>query len=70
MQIVSNNIKLNIPKKLVERFGYIECAGDLIDGCKYILGFNDGWAYGDDPNIPVRSKQEAIQCLRDANTLD
>ena len=65
---MSENLK--IPKYLEERFGMLEEADDLIDDCKYILYFNKGWAFGDYPDVPVRSKREAIEYLKDSNKYD
>ena len=61
------NNKLKVPKYLEERFGALEVEGGLIDDCKYMLYFKDGWALGDYTSVPVRSKKEAIEYLRDAN---
>ena len=39
----------------------------LIEDCKYMLYFAKGWALGDFPDVPVKSKAEAIKYLKDAN---
>ena len=43
-------VKLNVPKKYLERFACLEREYDLIDGCKYMLYFRDGWALADFTN--------------------
>ena len=65
-------IKLNIPKKYQERFGKLEIASWDCEQ-KYYLYFAEGWGYllgsGRDDIygcIPVASKKEAIEYLRDA----
>lgn len=63
-------VKLNVPKKYLERFACLEKDNDLIDDCKYILYFKDGWALADYPNVPVRSKKEALEYLKNANRFD
>jgi hypothetical protein len=61
---------LKISKDLEERFGCLEPASDLIEDCKYILYFAPGWGCGDYPDVPVKSKAEAIQYLKNANRID
>lgn len=57
---------LNIPKKYQERFKSLEAEDGLIDDCKYILTFARGWAWEGFGNVPVRSKKEAIEYLKEA----
>lgn len=58
-------IELNIPKKYQKYFGSLEAEGGLIDDCKYMLYFADGYAYmGEYPAMPVKSKKEAIEFLK------
>lgn len=56
-----------IPKKYQERFEALEQANDLIDECKYLLYFANGWGFDDEPLcycVPVRSKKEALEYLK------
>lgn len=63
-------VKLKVPKKYLERFACLEREYDLIDGCKYMLYFKDGWALQDFTNVPVFSKKEALYFIRNANRFD
>lgn len=63
-------VKLNVPKKYLERFACLERDYDLIDDCKYMLYFRDGWAMADYISVPVKSKKEALECLKNANRFD
>jgi hypothetical protein len=58
---------IKVPKYLEERFDRLEAESELIEDCKYILYFAKGWALGDFPDVPVKSKKEAIKYLKDAN---
>lgn len=56
-----------IPKKYQERVCCIEREDDLIDDCKYMLYFNEDWYWDEDYwSIPVKSKQEALQFIKEA----
>lgn len=58
-------VKLNVPKKLQKYFGMLEAEDGLIDDCKYILTFAEGYAFeGEFRDVPVRSKAEAIRYLK------
>lgn len=60
---------LKVPKYLQERFGSLELSSDLIDDCKYLLYFKNGWGLEDTPLltcVPVKSKKEALQFLKEA----
>ena len=58
-------VELKVPKKYQKYFGKLEAEGGLIDDCKYMLYFADGYAYmGEYPTLPVRSKKEALYFLR------
>ena len=58
-------VELKLPKYLQKYFGALEAEADLIDGCKYILYFAEGYALnGQYPDVPVRSKKEAIEYLK------
>ena len=63
-------VELKVPKKYLERFACLEREYDLIDGCKYMLYFKDGWALQDFTNVPVFSKKEALEFIRNANRFD
>lgn len=57
--------KLNVPKKYLKYFGSLESEGGLIDDCKYMLYFAEGYAYmGEYPCMPVKSKKEALEFLK------
>jgi len=56
---------MKIPKKYEERFGSLVQESDL-EGCKYILYFADGWSYEGYTSVPVKSKKEALEFLKDA----
>jgi len=64
------NNKLKVPKYLEERFRALEPESGLIEDCKYMLYFAKGWALGDNTSVPVKSKKEAIEYLKDANRYD
>lgn len=58
---------LRVPKKYQKYFGSLETEYGLIDDCKYMLYFASGYCYGDGyTSIPVKSKKEAIEFLKDA----
>ncbi len=60
-------VKLNVPKKYQKYFGMLEAEADLIDDCKYMLYFAKGYAWeGEYPIVPVRSKKEALEYLKNA----
>lgn len=60
-------IDLKLPKYLQERLGSLESESGLIDNCKYMLYFDKDWCWSEDYwAIPVKSKAEAIQFLKDA----
>lgn len=57
--------KLNVPKKYEKFFGSLEREDGLIDDCKYMLYFANGYAYmGEYPCVPVLSKKEALEFLK------
>lgn len=61
-------VELKVPKKYEKYFGSLEREPDLIDECQYMLYFADGYAWvGEYPCVPVRSKKEALQYLREAD---
>ena len=56
-----------IPKKYRERVGSLEREDGLIDDCKYMLYFNQDWAWGEDYwALPVKSKKEALEFIKEA----
>lgn len=56
-----------IPKKYWERVSKIELESDLIDDCKYMLYFENGYAYqGDYWCLPVKNIKEAIEFIKDS----
>lgn len=61
---------MRVPKYLEERFERLEPASDLIDDCKYLLYFKEGWGIDDGYELcgcyPVRSKAEALKYLRES----
>ena len=58
-------IELKIPKKYQKYFGRLEREDGLIDDCKYMLYFAEGYAYmGEYPIFPVKSKKEALELLK------
>lgn len=57
--------KLNVPKKYSKYFGKLESEDGLIDDCKYMLYFAEGYAYmGEYPIMPCTSKKEALEFLK------
>lgn len=66
------NGDLKVPKYLEERFDRLEPDGYLDPEMgKYVLYFKEGWGYPMGANeywesIPVMSKKEALEYLRDA----
>lgn len=62
------NVKFKIPKKYQKFFGKLEEEGGLIDDCKYMLYFAEGYAYlGEYPVLPVKSKKEALEFLKEGD---
>ena len=58
-------VDLKVPKEYQKYFGKLEAEGGLIDNCKYMLYFAEGYAYmGEYPILPVKSKREAIEFLK------
>ena len=58
-------IDLKVPKKYLKYFKSLEAEGGLIDDCKYMLYFADGYAYmGEYSSMPVKSKKEALEFLK------
>lgn len=56
-----------IPKKYRERVASLESESGLVEDCKYMLYFADGWQYTDGGNsVPVKSKKEALQYIKSA----
>ena len=56
-----------VPIKYRERVARLEREYDLIDDCKYMLYLNKNWYWGiDDWCVPVKSKKEALQFIKDA----
>lgn len=60
---------MKIPKKYEERFYSLERQLDLADG-KYILYFMNGWSWNGYGSVPVRSKKEALEFLKEATKED
>lgn len=55
-----------IPKKYRERVSKIEVGFGLIDNCKYLLYFNDNWSWYDICCVPVKSKKEALEFIKES----
>jgi len=56
-----------LPKKYHNRIQNFEPETGLIDKCKYIVTFADGWYWGHDyKTLPCKSVTEAIQFIRQA----
>lgn len=68
--------QLNVPKYLEERFYNLELDPYLAEDMgKYILYFAEGWGYPMGAHeywssIPVMSKKEAIEFLKEAEKVD
>lgn len=57
-----------LPKKYHERVENLEAENGLIDDCKYMLYFRNGWKYhGEFESVPVRSMAEAIEYIKDSS---
>ena len=56
-----------LPKKYHERVDRLEQENGLIDDCKYMLYFKNGFTYYGDVSVPVRSITEAIKFIKDSN---
>lgn len=55
-----------LPKKYHERVAVFEAEDGLIDDCKYMLYFNDGWVWhGDYTSLPCKSISEAVEFTKD-----
>ena len=60
--------ELKVPKKYQKYFKKLEAEDGLIDNCKYMLYFADGYAWmGQYPVMPVKSKKEALQFIREGD---
>lgn len=58
-------INLKVPKKYEKVFDRLESEDGLIDDCKYMLYFKEGYAYmGEYWAFPVKSKKEALKFIR------
>lgn len=56
-----------LPLKYHERVKAFEAEGDLIDDCKYMLYFADGYVWhGEYTSLPCRSITEAIGFIKEA----
>lgn len=56
-----------IPKKYQKRVKDLEMGSGLIDNCKYMLYFNEDWCWDEDYcALPVRSKKEALEIIKEA----
>ena len=56
-----------LPKKYRERVHSLEKEDGLIDDCKYMLYFDNDWCWSEDYwALPVKSKKEALEFIRDA----
>ena len=56
-----------LPKKYHERVESLEEEAGLIDDCKYMLYFKDGWKFhGEYESTPVRSITEAIRFIKES----
>lgn len=65
---MSQEVKVNVPKKYQKYFGYVELnvyEPDSEDAEKYILHYADGYAYkGEYPIWFCKSKKEVIEYLK------
>ena len=62
-----NKLLERLPKKYHNRVAGIESCYDLVDNCKYMLYFADGYAWcGDYTSLPCRSISEAIKFIKEA----
>jgi hypothetical protein len=56
-----------LPKKYQGRIASLEKEDGLIDGCKYMLYFNNDWCWGEDYwALPVSNKKEALDFIKEA----
>jgi hypothetical protein len=56
-----------LPKKYHERVDILEAEDGLIDNCKYMLYFKDGWKFhGEYKSVPVFSITEAIRFIKES----
>lgn len=56
-----------LPKKYHERVDKLEAESGLIDDCKYMLYFKDGWGWhGEYDIVPVFSITEAIEFIKES----
>lgn len=57
-----------LPKKYHDRVEKLEEDTGLVDDCKYILYFKNGWKYhGECDSVPVRSITEAIEFIKESS---
>ncbi len=59
-------MKFKVPKKYQNRFSSLEKESDLVDECKYMLYFADGWSYAGYTSVPVKLKKEALEFIKNA----
>lgn len=55
-----------LPKKYHARVKAFDAECGLIDDCKYMLYFVDGWQLVDMETVPCRSVTEAVEFVKDS----
>ena len=60
-----------LPKKYHERVRDFYAEGGLIDDCKYVLEFGNGWVWSDGYlAVPIVSIKEAIEFTKETHKVD
>lgn len=59
-----------LPMKYRQMVRDLSAEDDLIDDCKYILQFADGYAWDGYETLPVRSITEAIEFVKSASAYE
>jgi hypothetical protein len=59
-------LRQRLPVYLQERVLTIEAEDGLIDDCRYMVYFADGWTLAGDDVMPVKSIKEAVYFIKDA----
>lgn len=57
---------LRLPYKYWNRVRSLEEEWDLIDDCRFILTFKEGWTWGGYDSVPVKSVTEAIRFTKES----
>jgi len=61
-----NKLLTRLPQKYYNRVKNLEAESGLIDNCKYIVTFADGWYWGYDyKTLPCKTLKEAMRFIKE-----